>query len=142
MNVSVRPLSPKLGAGIPLPFYASAGAAAMDLCACIDTPAEIPPGGWTLLPTGLALALPSDDCAGLIFARSGLGIRRGIALSDGVEILGRSCWRELQVGLINSSREAYTIQPGDRIAQLALIPTVQAELELADPLDSGAQPLI
>lgn len=135
MNLKVKALSPKIGKEIPAPFYASAGAAAMDLHACVDEPITIPAGGRAVIPTGIAIALPSAEYVALVFARSGLGIKHGIALSNGVGVIDSDYRGEIRVGLTNLSDTPYTVQPGDRIAQLAVMPVVQAELERVDSLD-------
>ena len=135
MELQIKPLSPKIGGEIPFPYYASAGAAAMDLCACTDGPVEITPGALVSIPTGLAIALPSADYVALVFARSGLGVKHGIALSNGVGVIDSDYRGEIRVGLTNLSDTPYTVQPGDRVAQLAVVPVVQARLEWTDELD-------
>ena len=135
MELKIKALSPKLGREIPFPYYASAGAAAMDLHACLDAPVTIQPGELVTIPTGIAIALPSAGYVALVFARSGLGIRHGIALSNGVGVIDSDYRGEIRVGLTDLSREPYTIQPGDRIAQLAVVPVVQAELVPVEDLD-------
>ena len=112
-----------------------AGAAAMDLCACADAPVEVAPRALVSIPTGIAIALPSAEYVALVFARSGLGIKHGIALSNGVGVIDSDYRGEIRVGLTNLSDTPYTVQPGDRIAQLAVMPVVQAELERVDSLD-------
>lgn len=135
MILKVKPVSPKIGKELPLPFYASAGAAAMDLCACIDEPVTLPAGQRVTLPTGIAIALPDAGYVALVFARSGLGIKKGICLSNGVGVIDSDYRGEISVGLFNSSQEPYTVQPGERIAQLAVMPVVQAQIQLTDTLD-------
>lgn len=135
MILKVKPVSPKIGKELPLPFYASAGAAAMDLCACIDAPVTLPVGQRVTLPTGIAIALPDAGYVALVFARSGLGIKKGICLSNGVGVIDSDYRGEISVGLFNSSQEPYTVQPGERIAQLAVMPVVQAQIQLTDTLD-------
>ena len=135
MKLQWKALSPKIGREIPAPYYASAGAAALDLHACLEEPVTIPAGGRAVIPTGIAIALPSPAYVALIFARSGLGIKRGIALSNGVGVIDSDYRGELRVGLQNSGSEEYTVQPGDRIAQLAVVPVLQVELEQAETLD-------
>ena len=135
MNLKVKALSPKIGKEIPAPFYATPGSAAMDLHACIDEAVVIPAGGRKVIPTGIAIALPSAEYVALVFARSGLGIKHGIALSNGVGVIDSDYRGEIRVGLTNLSDTPYTVQPGDRIAQLAVMPVVQAELERVDSLD-------
>ena len=129
MKLKIKAVSDKIGKDIPCPFYATAGAAAMDLCACVDAPVEVAPRALVSIPTGIAIALPSAEYVALVFARSGLGIKHGIALSNGVGVI------DIRVGLTNLSDTPYTVRPGDRIAQLAVMPVVQAELERVDSLD-------
>ena len=135
MELKIKALSPKIGREIPAPYYASAGAAAMDLCACVDAPVVLPPMGRAIVPTGIAIALPSPQWVALVFARSGLGIKHGITLSNGVGVIDSDYRGEIKVGLTNLSEEGYTIQPGERIAQLAVTPVVQAQLTFTDTLD-------
>lgn len=135
MILKVKPVSPKIGKELPLPFYASAGAAAMDLCACIDEPVTLPAGQRATIPTGIAIALPDAGYVALVFARSGLGIKKGICLSNGVGVIDSDYRGEISVGLFNASQEPYTVQPGERIAQLAVMPVVQAQIQLTDTLD-------
>jgi len=135
MKLYCKALSPKIGAEIPKPYYASPGAAAMDLHACLDAPVTIPPGQRAVIPTGIAIALPDPSCVALIFARSGLGIKHGIAPANCVGVIDSDYRGEVQVGLQNSSEAEYTVQPGDRIAQLAVMPVFQAELEWTEHLD-------
>lgn len=135
MELKIKALSPKIGTDIPLPRFATAGAACMDLCACIDQPVTLAAGERQLIPTGIAIALPSAEYVALVFARSGLGIKHGIALSNGVGVIDSDYRGEIRVGLTNLSDTPYTVQPGDRIAQLAVMPVVQAELERVDSLD-------
>ena len=135
MELKIKAVSPKIGSDIPLPFYATPGSAAMDLHACMEEAVVIPAGGRKVIPTGIAIALPSAEYVALVFARSGLGIKHGIALSNGVGVIDSDYRGEIRVGLTNLSDTPYTVQPGDRIAQLAVMPVVQAELERVDSLD-------
>lgn len=139
MELKIKALSPKIGKDIPYPFYASAGAAAMDLCACVDEAVTIAPRELTAVPTGIAIGLPSADFVALVFARSGLGIKHGIALSNGVGVIDSDYRGEIKVGLTNLSDAPYTIQPGERVAQLAVVPVVQANLQVVDELDETAR---
>ena len=122
MELKIKAVSPKIGAEIPFPYYASAGAAAMDL-----------------LPTGIAIALPSAEYVALVFDRSGLGIKHGIALSNGVGVIDSDYRGEIGVGLVNLSGTPYTVAPGDRIAQLAVVPVVRAALTPVEELDETAR---
>ena len=135
MELNVKALSPKIGTEIPAPFYASAGAAAMDLHACVDQAVTIPAGGRAVIPTGIAIALPSAGYVALVFARSGLGIKHGIAPANCVGVIDSDYRGEILVGLQNSGDADYVIQPADRIAQLMVTPVVQADVELVDELN-------
>ncbi|HWS43638.1 MAG TPA: dUTP diphosphatase [Pseudoflavonifractor sp.] len=135
MDLKIKALSPKIGREIPYPYYATPGAAAMDLCACIDAPVVLAPRALVVIPTGIAIALPSPEYVALVFARSGLGIKHGIALSNGVGVIDSDYRGELRVGLTNLSDTPYAVQPGDRIAQLAVMPVARATLHITDELD-------
>ena len=129
MEVKFKAVNQKIGREIPLPQFATAGSAAMDLHACVDAPVTLKAGERAVIPTGLAMALPSSGYVALVFARSGLGIKKGVCLSD-------SDYRgEIAVGLVNLSAEDYTVQPGDRIAQLMVVPVVQPTISLVPELD-------
>ena len=135
MQLKVKAVSPRVGADIPAPFYASAGAAAMDLHACVDEAVVIPAGQRRVIPTGIAIALPSADYVALIFARSGLGIKHGVAPANCVGVIDSDYRGEIMVGLHNAGDTDYTVQPADRIAQMMITPVVQARVELVDELD-------
>lgn len=135
MELNIKALSPKIGTEIPLPYYATPGSAAMDLHACLDTAVTIPAGARRVIPTGLAIALPSPEFVALVFARSGLGIKHGIAPANCVGVIDSDYRGEIMVGLQNSGAEDFTVQPGDRIAQLMITPVVQAKIRMTDDLD-------
>ena len=135
MNLKIKYVSPKIGKEIPAPFYASAGAAAMDLCACVDEPVTVEPRALVSIPTGIAIALPSAEYVALVFARSGLGIKHGVTLSNGVGVIDSDYRGEIRVGLTNLSDTPYTVMPGDRIAQLVVAPVARPELVWTDCLD-------
>ena len=135
MELKFKAIHPKIGREIPLPQFATPGSAAMDLRACLDGPVTLQAGARAVIPTGLAMALPSADYVALVFARSGLGIKKGVCLSNGVGVIDSDYRGEISVGLVNLSQDSYTIQPGDRIAQLMVVPVVQPTVTLADELD-------
>ena len=139
MKLKFKALNPKIGREIPLPQFATPGSAAMDLRACIDRPVTIRAGERTVVPTGLAMALPSADYVALLFARSGLGIRKGVCLSNGVGVIDSDYRGEIGVGLVNLSQEAYTVQPGDRIAQLMVVPVERPTVSLVEDLDDTSR---
>ena len=136
MELKIKALDPRIGKEIPAPHYATAGAAAMDLCACIDEPRTIAAGARTMIPTGIAIALPSADYVALVFARSGLGIKKGICLSNGVGVVDSDYRGEVCVGLCNVSDKEYTIEPFERVAQMVISPVslmpVEEVTELSD----------
>lgn len=139
MELKFKALNPKIGREIPLPQFATPGSAAMDLRACIDRPVTIRAGERTVVPTGLAMALPSADYVALLFARSGLGIRKGVCLSNGVGVIDSDYRGEIGVGLVNLSQEVYTVQPGDRIAQLMVVPVERPTVSLVEDLDDTSR---
>ena len=108
------------------PAYATPGAAAADLCAVLDAPLTLKTGQRAMIPTGLAIELPGPDCVALVYARSGLAVKHGLTLSNCVGVIDSDYRGEVKVGLINQSAEPYTIQPGERIAQLCIAPVWQA----------------
>ena len=135
MELKIKAVSPKIGSDIPLPFYATSGSAAMDLHACMEAAVVIPAGGRKVIPTGIAIALPSPDYVALVFARSGLGIKHGISPANCVGVIDSDYRGEILVGLQNSGDADYVIQPADRIAQLMVVPVVQAKVKMVDQLD-------
>ena len=139
MELKVKAVSPKIGTEIPAPFYATPGAAAMDLHACVDGAVTIPAGGRRVIPTGIAIALPSADYVALVFARSGLGIKHGVAPANCVGVIDSDYRGEIMVGLHNAGESDYTVQPGDRIAQLMVVPVVQAQVQMVEELDDTAR---
>lgn len=132
ISLAVKPLSPKA----ILPSYATPGAAGMDLHACLDEPVTIQPGQRVPVPTGLAIALPGPGYAAFLFPRSGLGVKAGITLPNCVGVVDSDYRGEITVGLINLSDAPYTVQPGDRIAQMVILPVVRANLQVTDTLDA------
>ena len=137
MELKIKALSPKIGTSLPLPRFATDGAAAMDLCACIDAPVVIPAGARTVIPSGIAIALPSADYVALLFSRSGMGIRSGISLSNSVGVIDSDYRGEIGVGLHNTSDADYTVNPGDRIAQLMITPVVRPTVKLVEELPAS-----
>jgi dUTP pyrophosphatase len=135
MKLKIKALSPKIGTEIPFPYYATPGSAAMDLHACMEQAVTIAPGQRATIHTGLAIALPDAGYVALIFARSGLSCKHGLAPANCVGVIDSDYRGELMVCLTNSGQAPYTVQPGERIAQLAVMPVVQAQLERCDSLD-------
>ena len=121
--------------GAKIPKRATPGSAGLDLCACTDEPTVLKAGERTVIPTGIAIAIENNETAAFVYARSGLGIKHGISLSNGVGVIDSDYRGEICVGLINTSREDYTIEPGERIAQLVLAPIIPAEPVEVEELD-------
>ncbi len=129
-KIAVRILDDRVGTQIPLPTHATPGSAGMDLRACLDAPLSLPPGGCTLVKTGLAVHIADPGLAGIILPRSGLGHKKGIVLGNGTGLIDSDYQGELMVSLWNRGDTAYTVQPGERIAQFVVIPVVQAVFEV------------
>ncbi|MBQ2775820.1 MAG: dUTP diphosphatase [Clostridia bacterium] len=118
-----------------IPKRATQGSAGLDLCACIEEPLTVKAGERAVIPSGIAIALDSNEIVALVFARSGLAIKHGISLSNSVGVIDSDYRGEICVGIINTSREDYTINPNERIAQLVLTPVIPAEPIEVDDLD-------
>ena len=131
MKVKIKRLRPQA----KLPSRATSGSAGMDLYACIDESVTIAPGGLRLIPTGIAIALPDSNSAAFLYARSGLGVKHGICLANGVGVVDSDYRGEVCVGLCNVSDKPYTIEPNERIAQMVIAPVIIPEIEEADELD-------
>ncbi len=125
----------KLRENAQIPFRATAGSAGMDLYACIDEPVTLALGEKAVIPTGIAIALPSPELGAFIFARSGLAIKHGIGLLNAVGVIDSDYRGEVCVGVINQLTEPYTINPGERIAQLVILPVSLIEPVEVDELD-------
>ena len=130
----------RLSSNASLPRYATPGAAGMDLCACLTESVTLAPGERALIPTGLAVSIPRGY-VGLVFARSGLAVKQGIALTNGVGVIDWDYRGEVKVGLVNQGQETFTVEHGTRIAQMVVLPVEQMALrEVAelDDTDRGA----
>ncbi len=125
----------KCSATAVLPTRGSAGSAGADLYADISEPLTLQPGGRALVPTGIAIALPDSGYVAYVFARSGLAIRNGITLSNCVGVIDSDYRGEIKVGLVNQSDAAYTLNPGERFAQLVISPVVVPTVVECDDLD-------
>ncbi len=130
MRLDVRILDERLRA--QLPAYATPCSAGLDLRACLDAPLTLAAGAWQLLPTGMAIHLADPGYAALILPRSGLGHKHGIVLGNLVGLIDSDYQGELMVSAWNRSPTAFTIEPMERIAQLVIVPVVQASFRLVD----------
>jgi len=131
-RLKVRIVDPRIGTELPLPTYATAGSAGLDLRACLDAPLELEPGRAELVPTGLAIHVEDPALAAVILPRSGLGHKHGIVLGNLVGLIDSDYQGQLMVSCWNRGREPYTVKPGERIAQLVVVPVVQVELQVVE----------
>jgi dUTP pyrophosphatase len=138
MNVvDVKILDPRMADAMPA--YATAGSAGLDLRACLDAPLELAPGAAALIPTGLAIHIADPSLAGLLLPRSGLGHKHGIVLGNLVGLIDSDYQGPLMVSCWNRGSAAYTVQPMERIAQLVLVPVVQAMFRRVDSFEDSAR---
>lgn len=131
-HIQLRIIDGRLGKQIPLPYYATPGAAALDLHACLDAPLCLEPGQVHKIGTGLAIHIGIPELAAAILPRSGIGHRHGIVLGNLVGLVDSDYQGEIQVSCWNRSAEAFTINPGDRMAQMVFLPIARVEIELVD----------
>ncbi len=137
--LKVRILDPRLGTEFPLPAYATAGSAGMDLRACLTAPLVLDAGRAELVPTGLAIYVEDPGLAAVVLPRSGLGHKHGVVLGNLVGLIDSDYQGQLMVSVWNRGREPFTIQPGERIAQLVVVPVVQVELEVVEDFATTAR---
>ena len=137
MKLQVKVLSPLIGDTIPMPTYATSGSAGLDLRAATEAAITLEPGDTTLLPTGLAIYIADPAYAALILPRSGLGHKHGIVLGNLVGLIDSDYQGELMVSCWNRGGTSFTIEPGERVAQLILVPVVQAEFDLVESFDES-----
>lgn len=128
MELQYRLLDPRLGDQYPLPVYATDGSAGLDLRAMVDAPLTLDPGDTTLLPTGLSIHISDPGYAGMILPRSGLGHKHGIVLGNLVGLIDSDYQGALMVSCWNRGQNTFTIEPGERIAQLVVVPVMQVAL--------------
>jgi dUTP pyrophosphatase len=138
-TLKVRVLDARIGAEFPLPAYATEGSAGLDLRACLAKPLELAPGRAELIPTGLAIHLEDPGLAALILPRSGLGHKHGIVLGNLVGLIDSDYQGQLMVSCWNRGAEPFTVNPGERIAQLVVVPVVQVELQVVADFESSAR---
>ncbi len=137
--LQVKVLDPRFGDVWPLPDYATAASAGLDLRAALPAPLTLAPDEAALVPSGLAIHLADPGLCALVLPRSGLGHRHGIVLGNGTGLIDADYQGPLMVSLWNRAREAYTIAPGDRIAQLVVVPIVRTSLQVVDTFVDSAR---
>ena len=138
-TLEVKILDPRFGAEWPLPDYATPASAALDLRAALDAPLRLAPGDAALVPSGLAIHLADPGLCALVVPRSGLGHKHGIVLGNGTGLIDADYQGPLLISVWNRGGEAFTIAPGDRIAQLLVLPLVRAALQVVDSFEESAR---
>ncbi|HVR80877.1 MAG TPA: dUTP diphosphatase [Luteimonas sp.] len=138
-TLDVKLLDPRFGREWPLPAYATAASAALDLRAALDAPLTLAPGNVALVPSGLAIHLNDPALCALVLPRSGLGHKHGIVLGNGTGLIDADYQGPLMISVWNRGVDAFTIEPGDRIAQLLLLPIVRAALRVVDTFEQSTR---
>ncbi|WP_258868051.1 dUTP diphosphatase [Alkalilimnicola ehrlichii] len=131
-KIQLKILDSRLERDFPLPSYATDGSAGLDLRACLDAPLTLAPGKTELIPTGIAVHMDDTGLAAMILPRSGLGHKHGIVLGNLVGLIDSDYQGQIFVSCWNRSETAFTVEPGERIAQLVFVPVVRADFELVD----------
>ena len=131
-TIQLKLLDPRIGDTIPMPTYATEGSAGLDLRVCIDEPIQIAPQETVLLPTGLSIYIADPSLAAVILPRSGLGHKHGIVLGNLVGLIDSDYQGELKISCWNRGQDHFTVNPGDRIAQLVFVPVAQVAFSVVD----------
>jgi dUTP pyrophosphatase len=137
--IKLRILDPRLGAEFPLPAYATSGSAGLDLRACLDGPLVLEPGQTELVPTGFAMHIGDPGLAAILLPRSGLGHKHGIVLGNLVGLIDSDYQGQVFVSAWNRGAQPFTMNPGDRIAQMVVVPVVHARFEVVDEFSASAR---
>jgi dUTP diphosphatase len=136
-EIQLKILDPRVGRDFPLPQHATEGAAGLDLRACIDGKLEIAPGATALIPTGIAIHIADHALAAMILPRSGLGHKHGIVLGNLVGLIDADYQGQVLVSCWNRSARSYTVEPGERIAQMVFVPVVQARFTVVETFEES-----
>jgi dUTP pyrophosphatase len=136
-TLQVKILDPRIGREYPLPHYATPGSAGLDLRACLDAPLTLQPGETQLIPTGIAIHLEDPGLAAVLLPRSGLGHKHGIVLGNLVGLIDSDYQGQVMVSCWNRGRAAFTVEPGERIAQMVIVPVVQVRFEVVEEFDAS-----
>lgn len=135
-KIDLKILNPRFVEQFSLPTYATQGSAGLDLRACLDEPLTIEPGQTHLIPTGLAIHINDPELAAIILPRSGLGHKHGIVLGNLVGLIDSDYQGELMISCWNRGQETFTVEPGERIAQLVFVPVIQAQFNIVTDFDT------
>ena len=136
-SIKTRILDNRLGNEFPMPAHATDGSAGIDLRACVDEALTLEPGQTELLPTGMAIYIEDPSLAAMILPRSGLGHKHGVVLGNLVGLIDSDYQGQLMVSCWNRGNTTFTVEPGERIAQLVLVPVIQAELDIVDSFEES-----
>jgi dUTP pyrophosphatase len=131
-KIEIKIMNPLMGTSIPLPAYATHGAAAMDLRACLEAPQTVQPDETALIPSGIAISIHDPALVALLVPRSGLGIKHGIVLANTIGVIDSAYQGEIGIGIHNRGTIPYTIEPGERICQMMFVPVAQAAFEVVN----------
>lgn len=138
-TVKLRILDPRIGREFPLPHHATAGSAGMDLRACIEAPLALLPGATELIQTGISIYIADPELAAVLLPRSGLGHKHGIVLGNLVGLIDSDYQGPLMVSVWNRGAAAFTVNPGDRIAQIVFVPVVHVDFEVVEDFSTTAR---
>ena len=136
-KIQVKILDKRIGSDFPLPAYATDGSAGVDLRACVDVPLNVQPGDTHLIPTGMAIHIADPSLAAIILPRSGLGHKHGIVLGNLVGLIDSDYQGQLFVSCWNRGSETFTVEAGERIAQMVFVPVVQTDFEVVNEFDES-----
>ncbi len=136
-HIELKILDPKIGQSIPLPEHATNGSAGVDLRACLDEPLTVKPGETHLIGTGIAIHIGNPDYAAMLLPRSGLGHKHGIVLGNLVGLIDSDYQGELKVSCWNRGDTEFTVNPGERICQMIIVPVVQAEYDIVEEFETS-----
>lgn len=136
-KIQLRILDPRLGNEFPLPHYATDGSAGMDMRACLDEPLQLAPGDTHLIPTGLAIHVADTGLAAVLLPRSGLGHKHGIVLGNLVGLIDSDYQGQVFVSCWNRGEKTFLVEPGERIAQMVIVPVVRAEFEIVEDFEAS-----
>jgi dUTP pyrophosphatase len=137
--IELKIIDKRLGNEFPLPEYATEGSAGVDMRACLDEALVLEPGNTELIPTGMAIHIGDPSLAAMLLPRSGLGHKHGVVLGNLVGLIDSDYQGQVFVSCWNRGSDSFTIQPGERIAQMVLVPVVQARFEIVDEFDPSAR---
>lgn len=138
-NVQLKILDSRLGKEIPLPSYATSGSAGLDIRACLDEPVTLLPGDTVLIPSGFAIHIEDQQLAAVLLPRSGLGHKHGIVLGNLLGLIDSDYQGQVFVSCWNRGNDPFTIEIGERIAQMVLVPVVQAEFSIVGNFDESSR---